>query len=62
MFKNLFDLPFLRYFVLSLHGEQIVYNPLFELIHETDMQTSNAVTVQNQFSQQTRQQRKGHII
>jgi hypothetical protein len=37
-------------------------NPLFELIHETDTETSNTVTVQNQSSQQTRQQRKGHTI
>jgi len=43
--------------------EQKLYenNPLFELIHEIDMETSNTVTVQNQFPQQIHQQRKGHI-
>ena len=33
----------------------------FELMYEIDTETSNTVTVQNQFSLQTHQQRKGHI-
>jgi len=47
----------------ELITEQQLYenNPLFELIHEIETETSNTVTVQNQFSQQTRQQQKGHI-
>jgi len=47
----------------ELITEQQLYdnNPLFELIHETDTETSNTVTVQNQSSQHTHQQRKGHI-
>ena len=41
----------------ELITEQQLYenNPLFELIHETDTETSNTVTVQNKSSQQTRQ-------
>ena len=36
-------------------------NPLFEIIHEIDTKTSNTVKVLYRSSQQTRQQRKGHI-